>query len=214
MCFSMNVSLAAGGFLLGVGTMTVKAARRPSEIPFAAIPLLFAIQQLSEGIVWWSFAHNAPGLNVVMTQFFSFFSHVLWPAYVPLAVLLLEPPGGRSRLLKLTVIAGMGVGLYLLYSMFEYPITSRPTGGHVEYVSPHFFAAVTMTGYLLATTVSPLLSNEVVVRVFGALALISFLLAYLIFARWFISVWCFFAAILSVVVAFRFFGRKRPLTLV
>lgn len=210
----MNASLAAGGFLLGVGTMTVKAARRPSEVPFAAIPLLFAIQQLSEGLVWWSFAHDAPVLNVVMTQFFSFFSHVLWPAYVPWAVLLLEPPGGRSRLLKLTAIAGMGVGLYLLYSMFEYPITSRPTGGHVEYVSPHFFAAVTMTGYLLATTVSPLLSNEGVVRIFGALALISFLLAYLIFARWFISVWCFFAAILSVVVAFRFFGRKKSVSLV
>lgn len=210
----MTASLAAGGFLLGVGAMTVKAARRPSEIPFAAIPLLFAIQQLSEGVVWWTFDHDVPGLNVVMTQFYSFFSHVLWPAYVPLAVLLLEPPGRRSRLLKLTAIAGMGVGLYLLYSMFEYPITSRPTGGHIEYVSPHFFAALTMTGYLLATTVSPLLSNEGMVRIFGVLALISFILAYLIFARWFISVWCFFAAILSVVVALRFFGRKKPLTLV
>lgn len=210
----MTASLAAGGFLLGIGTMTVKAARRPSEIPFAAIPLLFAIQQLSEGVVWWTFDHDAPGLNFVMTQLYSFFSHVLWPAYVPLAVLLLEPPGGRNRLLKLTAIAGVGVGLYLLYSMFEYPITSRPTGGHIEYVSPHFFAALTMTGYLLATTVSPLLSNEGMVRIFGAFALISFVLAYLIFARWFISVWCFFAAILSVVVALRFFGRKKPLTLV
>jgi hypothetical protein len=209
----MTASLAAGGFLLGVGTMTVKVARRPSEIPFAAIPLLFAIQQLSEGIVWWTFAHNAPGLNVVMTQFYSFFSHVLWLVYVPLAVLLLEPPGGRSRLLKLTAIAGVGVGLYLLYSMFEYPITSRPTGGHIEYESPHFFAVATMLGYLLATTVSPLLSNEGMVRIFGALALISFMLAYLIFAKWFISVWCFFAAILSVVVALRFFGWKKPLTL-
>jgi len=210
----MTASLAAGGFLLGVGTITVKAARRTSEIPFAAIPLLFAIQQLSESIVWWTFSHEAPGLNAAMTQFYSFFSHVLWPAYVPLAVLLLEPPGGRRRLLKLTAIAGAGVGLYLLYSMFEYPITSRATGGHIEYVSPHFFAAVTMTGYLLSTTVSPLLSNEVMVRIFGALALISFMLAYLIFARWFISVWCFFAAILSVVVALRFFGRKNPLPLV
>lgn len=71
-----------------------------------------------------------------------------------------------------------------------------------------------MTGYLLAATVSPLLSNEIMVRIFGALALISFMLAYLIFARWFISVWCFFAAILSVIVALRFFGRKNPPPLV
>lgn len=209
MCFSMTASLAAGGFQLGVGTMTVRAARRASEIPFAAIPLLFAIQQLSEGIVWWTFSHDAPGLNVAMTQFYSFFSHVLWPVYVPLAVLLLEPPGWRRTILKAVTASGLVVGMYLLYSMLEYPITSRPTGGHVEYVSPHFFAAVTMTGYLLATTLSAVLSSYSAVKLFGVLALISFVFAYLIYATWFISVWCFFAAVLSVVVALRFFGQGK-----
>lgn len=204
MCFSATASLAAGGFLLGLGTMTVKAARSPSELPFAAIPLLFAIQQLSEGVVWWTFSHDAPGLNVVMIQFYSFFSHVLWPVYVPLAVLLLEPTGWRRRLLKITAVAGLAIGMYLLYSMVEYPITARVTGNHIEYVSPHFFAVVTMTGYLLATTLSPMLSSQRTVNLFGVLALISFALAYLIYATWFISVWCFFAAVLSVVVALRF----------
>ena len=209
MCFSATASLAAGGFLLGLGTMTVKAARSASELPFAAIPLLFAIQQLSEAVVWWTFSHDAPGLNVAMTQFYSFFSHVLWPVYVPLAVLLLEPPGWRRTILKAATASGLVVGLYLLYSMVEYPITSRVTGDHIEYVSPHFFAAVTMTGYLLATTLSALLSSQRTVNLFGVLALLSFVLAYLIYSTWFISVWCFFAAVLSVVVALRFFGQDK-----
>ncbi|MDE2298640.1 MAG: hypothetical protein KGK18_10785, partial [Burkholderiales bacterium] len=87
MCFSATASIAAGGFLLGVGTMTLKTARSARQVPFAAIPLLFAIQQLSEGVIWWTFSHDAPLLNGVMTHVYSFFSHVLWPVYIPLAVL-------------------------------------------------------------------------------------------------------------------------------
>ena len=51
MCFSATASFSAGAFLLGLGTLTLKSARRPRELPFAAIPLLFAIQQLSEGVI-------------------------------------------------------------------------------------------------------------------------------------------------------------------
>lgn len=208
MCFSATASFTVGAFLLGVGTMTVKASRSVRQLPFAAIPLLFALQQLSEGVVWWTLTNDAPDLNVAMTQFYSFFSHVLWPIYVPLAVLLLEPPGGRRRSLWVIVFIGIAVGTYLLYAMFEFPIASRATGGHVEYVSPHFFAAFTMIGYLLATTCSMIFSSHRTVRIFGGLALLSFAAAYLIFARWFISVWCFFAAFLSVIVALHFFGSS------
>jgi hypothetical protein len=57
-----------------------------------------------------------------------------------------------------------------------------------------------MTLYLLATTVSPILSTHRLMKVFGVLALLAFAAAYYFDATWFISVWCFFAAILSVVV--------------
>lgn len=101
---------------------------------------------------------------------------------------------------------------YLLYALVAFPIISRPTGQHIEYVSPHFFAAVTMTLYLLSTALSPLLSTHRMVVVFGALALLSFGAAYAFYATWFISVWCFFAALLSAVVYFHVsqHGRERP----
>ena len=208
MCFSATASFAAGAFLLGVGTLTLKSAHGLREIPFAAIPLLFAIQQLTEGVIWLSFRDEAPLLNAAMTHVFSFFSHVLWPIYVPIAVLLIEPPGRRRQALLAFVAAGLAVGVYLLYILAAFPVVSRPTGQHIEYVSPHFFAAVSMTLYLLSTTVSLLLSTHRTVKLFGALSLLSFGAAYYYYAVWFISVWCFFAALLSAVVYLHFVSRS------
>lgn len=202
MCFSATASFAAGAFLLGVGAMTMKAARTPRQVPFAAIPLLFAIQQLTEGVVWWTFSHDAPLLNSVMTHLYSFFSHVLWPVYVPLAVLLMEPSGWRRTALSAVVAIGAAVGAYLLYVLVAFPVVSQPVGQHIEYVSPHFFAALTMTLYLIATTTSLLLSAHLRVRVFGAASMLASAVAYAFYSRWFISVWCFFAALLSVLVFF------------
>jgi len=207
MCFSATASFSAGAVLLGLGTLTLRSASRPRELPFAAIPVLFAIQQLSEGVIWLTF-DEAPLLNAFMTHVYSFFSHVLWPIYVPIAVLLMEPSPRRRRVLLAFVAAGVAVGGYLLYVLVTYPVVSRPIGQHVEYVSPHFFAAATMTLYLLSITLSLLLSTHRTVKVFGVLALLSFVAAYVFYATWFISVWCFFAALLSAVVYLHFVLRR------
>ena len=204
MCFSAAASFSAGALLLGIGALTLKSARHRREWPFAAVPLLFAIQQLSEGVIWLTFSADAPLLNTLMTHVYSFFSHVLWPVYLPMAVLMIEPAGGRRRTLAALAVAGAAVGAYLLYILVAFPVISRPTGQHVEYDSPHFFAAEVMTLYLVSTTVSPLLSTLRSVKVFGALALLSFGAAYYFYATWFISVWCFFAALLSIVIYLRF----------
>ena len=212
MCFSATASFSAGTVLLGIGALTLRsalAARQRRALLFAAIPMLFAIQQLIEGVIWLTFTDEHPGLNAVMTHAYSFFSHVLWPVVVPLAVLLMEPAGWPRRALVAFVAAGAAVGAYLLYVLLAYPIVSRPTGQHIEYVSPHFFAAATMMLYLLSTAISPLLSTHRMVVVFGALALLSFGAAYAFYATWFISVWCFFAALLSAVV-YLHFGVRDP----
>ncbi len=204
MCFSATASFSAGALLLGMGMLTLRSAKHPREWPFATIPMLFAIQQLTEGVIWLTFNANAPLLNTVMTHVYSFFSHVLWPVYLPVAVLMIEPPGRRRGTLAALVVAGSVVGVYLLYMLVAFPVVSRPTGQHVEYYSPHFFATAVMMLYLVSTTVSPLLSTLRGVRVFGCLALLAFGAAYYFYATWFISVWCFFAASLSFVIYFHF----------
>jgi hypothetical protein len=212
MCFSATASFSAGALLLGVGTLTLRSAlatRQRWALPFAAIPMLFAVQQLIEGVIWLTFREETAWLNAVMTHVYSFFSHVLWPVYVPVTVMLMEPNGWRRRVLIAFVAAGAAVGAYLLYVLVAFPVVSKPTGQHIEYDSPHFFAAATLTLYSLSTVLSALLSSHRMVGVFGILALLSFGAAYAFYATWFISVWCFFAALLSAVVYFHFEVRRR-----
>ena len=62
MCFSATASFAAAALLLGIGTLTLKsalAAHRQADLPFAAIPMLFALQQLIEGVIWLTFSHQS-----------------------------------------------------------------------------------------------------------------------------------------------------------
>ena len=190
--------------LLGAGILTIRSARGLREVPLAAIPLLFSIQQLIEGVVWLTFSFEAPLLNTAMTYVYSFFSHVLWPVFVPVAVLLIEPPGWRRTTLWGLSAAGGVVAAYLLYTLIAFSVVSRVTGQHIEYVSPHFFAALVMSGYLLSTAISPMVSTHRWVKLFGLLALASFVAAYYFYARWFISVWCLFAALLSLVLCVHF----------
>ena len=71
------------------------------------------------------------------------------------------------------------------------------------------FAAATMTLFLVSTALSPVLSTHRLLRVFGVLALSSFAAAYAFYATWFISVWCFFAALLSAVIYIQIALRGR-----
>ena len=211
MCFSASVSFVAGTSLLVVGAVTVRKARHKAELPFAAIPLLFGVQQLIEGMIWLTFRFDAPLLNPALTFAYSLFSHVLWPLYMPFAVLLLEPVRWRRKALAAFLVAGAAAGIYLLVNLFRVPIVSAAVEGHIEYASPHFYIVPVMAGYLAGTGVSMLFSSYGIVRVFGIAALSSFVAAYAVYAKWFISVWCFFAGVLSVIVLLHFTNRISPL---
>lgn len=207
MCFSATASFTAGIALLAIGTITTRRVRRKVELPYALIPVLFGLQQLIEGALWLTFPVEAPLLNTVLTHVYSLFSHVLWPVYVPVAVLLLETTPWRRKVLIALAAAGAAVGGYLLYYLIRRPIVAQVTGAHIAYISPHFYALAAMGVYLLGTCVSSLLSSHRSVRWFGLAAFLSFVAAYAFYATWFISVWCFFAAALSVLVLLHFPAR-------
>lgn len=54
--------------------------------------------------------------------------------------------------------------------------------------------------YLTATTVAPLISEIVRMRFVGALILTSFMASKFMFSRAVISVWCYFAAVISAII--------------
>ncbi len=207
MCFSATASLTAGAALVVTGAFTVRLVQRPSEIPYALIPVLFGIQQLIEGALWLTFPDKAPWLNTFLTYAYSMFSHVLWPIYVPIAVYFLESVAWRRKALLVTATGGSLIGLYLLYNLIRLPIVATAAEGHIDYVSPHFYVPVVMVLYVLGTCVSPVLSSHRWVRWFGATAILSFVAAGAFYLTWFISVWCFFAAIMSIMVLMFFLRR-------
>ena len=207
MCFSASASFGAGSLLLAVGVVTIRKAGNKNERAYAAIPLLFSVQQLIEGVIWLSFGSGVAAFNQVLTFVYSLFSHVFWPIYVPFAALRLEPVHWRRMAFAACLVTGTAAALYLLINMFRFPIGSRAVGGHIEYASPHFYIVAVMAGYLTATCVSMLFSSHRWVRVFGLAALTSFVLSYAVYTRWLISVWCFFAAVLSAIVLIHFLNR-------
>ena len=207
MCFSPTASFTAGTALIVLGTFTVRHVRRRSELPFALIPALFGVQQLIEGALWMTFSSRDAHLNAVLTHLYSFFSHVLWPFYVPLAVLLLEPVRWRRKVLLGITVAGAAASLYLLYFLVMEPTVSRVVGHHIDYISRHFYIGAVLALYVLATCASSLFSSYLAVRWFGVATSISLVLAAIIYSAWFISVWCFFAAAISVFVLLHFYQR-------
>lgn len=200
MCFSAPASFIAGTALSAIGLVALRNTRKRTEVPFAMIPLLFGIQQLIEGVIWLTFSYDAPILKETMTYVYSVFSHVLWPIYVPLAVGIMEAVLWRKKALFVFGAAGLAVGLYLLYFIVATPMVAEVVGQHIVYDSPHFYLIPVMTVYLAATCVSCLFSSHGFVKLFGALMFLSFVAAYIIHVMALVSVWCFFAAIISLLI--------------
>jgi hypothetical protein len=211
MCFSALASFSAGGALLVIGGASARRTRRAAELPYALIPFYFGVQQLLEGALWLALAEPQPQacLSGWLTQGYSVFSQVIWPIYIPLAVVLLEPAGWRRKAMVLIAVAGVVVGLYLLWYMVQVPVVAQLSGQHIAYVFPHFHQPLATVLYLFAACVSPLLSRWPRVRWFGGLASLSLLATAYFYAQWFISTWCFFAALLSAVVWLQFAPRAR-----
>ena len=206
MCFSATASFAAGTTLSAVGALTVRKSQGKVELPLALVPILFGVQQFSEGFLWVSLRDDLPTLRLWTTYIFSMFSHVFWPAFVPLAILLIERNRRRRTSLVAFQMIGLGVGLYLLYFIVRYPVVARVEGRSIFYDSPHFFIGAVLVAYFLATCISGLFSSHRCVNVFGVLAFTLAVVAYEVSVKTFVSVWCFFAAVLSLLVYVHFSG--------
>lgn len=206
MCFSATASFAAGTALSVAGIETIKKARSKSEIPFAAIPLLFGVQQIIEGAVWLSLRSALPTLNILSTYTFILFAYVLWPILIPFSVLLLEVDARRKHILYIFQATGALVSLYLLYFIVSSEMFSQVVNKSIGYSMPMQYGAFLVTLYWLATCGSCLFSSHKIINILGFLATVSLAVAYYFYTASYVSVWCFFAAVLSGVV-YWFFRR-------
>ena len=206
-CFSANASILAGIALFGIGIVTVRRADGLAQLPYAAIPLAFGMQQLVEGYLWIILPAQSPATDTVATIYL-LFSHVLWPILVPLAVLVIEPLQARRKLLLLPTAAGAVASAYFLFALLTEPASAEIQGRHIVYHLPHRHDAFILTLYIIGTCLTPLLSSHRTVRLLGIVIVIAMIVTSIAYLQWFASVWCFFAALMSAVV-FLHFSQQR-----
>lgn len=205
MCFSAEASFSASIVLGIVGYVAVKKTQSQSELPFASIPFLFAFQQFCEGILWLSLTNTEFAfLKPISTYLFLIFAQIIWPTWIPYSIMLLENVQKRKTILLITFIIGLLLSIYLTYCFIFYDISAEISEHHIKYnlAFPHIEKYIWITGffYLVSTIVSTLVSSKMGMKLLGSCILLSSILTHLFTANYFISIWCFFAAIISVLV--------------
>lgn len=205
MCFSATASFVTGGTLSVVGVLTLNKARKKRELPFASIPALFGIQQLIEGVVWLSFSY--PFSNILATYAYAMFAYVWWPTFIPLSILLIEKNLIRKKFFTACLLIGLAVSFYFLYLIIQFPITAQVVNKSIVYNLPQNNLPIPIF-YLMAIGASLFFSSYKLVNVLGVFALLGSVLVYKFYTASFISVWCFFAAIISLIIYFYFKFKK------
>ncbi len=205
MCFSAPVSFATGAGLAAVGATSLSRAKG-KERWFALIPILFSVQQIVEGLLWVTIWRGAD--SFFLAYAFLFFAFLLWPTYIPLLIFHLEKQSVRRSVLLAFVAAGIFVSLYLFVVLATTALEIRVLERHIFYdvaLGPYGFGAAV---YAAVVTGSALFSSDRRLQWFGAILLLSGAVAWLISSATFTSVWCFFAAVLSLGIYFYF--RYQP----
>ncbi|WP_127113554.1 DUF6629 family protein [Shimia sediminis] len=206
MCFSATASFAASGVLVPLGVLALIKARQAGGryVPFAIYPLAFGIQQGFEGLVWIAMAQNDPAMLFCGSRGFLFFSHFFWPAWAPVSAWLCEPDPRRKRWIGWLSIAGVSYGamIYLPSVMWRDWNDILIVQQSLVYKTPALydypvFRAMTRVVYAAIVLGALFLSTLWPIRLFAILIALSLALTFVFYAHAFISVWCFFAAILS-----------------
>lgn len=206
MCFSPAASFTTGAILGCMGLYASAKALQKNDrfLPFAAIPLLFSLQQFIEGGVWLALLQN----NSIMTHYLSlayiFFAFFLWPFYIPFSFYYLEPDAVKKRLLKKLVLIGLVFGaiLFLPVVFDVVPLTTQLYKASIKYTTydSGYQTPFAIAIYAFFVSFTPFISSFKPAKYFGGLVFISLLITLYFYLYAFTSVWCYFAAFISLLI--------------
>ncbi|WP_158944580.1 DUF6629 family protein [Granulicella sp. S190] len=209
MCFSATANFVGSAVLGGIGVVTLTEVKHRRELLFAAMPCLFAFHQFVEGFVWLGLdgvlsptvAHNAGAAYVLYAQ-------GLLPFLLPLSVLLLEPTLKLRRLMLPFVVLGGALMLYMLWGLIAYPLQVSVQDNSIVYINVITTTTLIAILYVIATCGSLFFSGFRDLITLAWLNLVGLLVVMLVKRYAFTSVWCAYAAVVSVIIYF-FFRRSR-----
>ena len=205
MCFSATASFSAGIVLTVIGIVAIKKVQHRSQFMFAAIPLVFAVQQFSEGLLWLTLPY--PELQFVQKNtayFFLIIAQILWPIYVPVAILLVEKEKTRKKIQWVLIVFGLLASCRLAYCLLVYDANALIDCYHITYIQdyPQKLRWVTGILYVISTIAPPFFFHIKRMWMLGTTIMISYLITALFYENYLVSVWCFFASIISISVWF------------
>jgi len=219
MCFSATASFGASAVLAVAGAAAQVKAKTKPQRRFGSIPLIFAVQQLSEGLLWLSLKNSSmASWQPALTYIFLVFAMAVWPFWISFTVRLLEKDAVRRKIMNVLVAFGAIIAITVVFVLFLYPVkvmtpfcfscpgsSSPGINEHLHYEFTFPKVAKSLIGvftvlYIMATIVTPFVSSIKKMKWLGLMFLASYLFAVIFYNNYVVSVWCFFAALLSFVV--------------
>lgn len=205
MCFSTTSSFIASGVLGSIGIATLRHVREPRALLFAAVPALFAVHQFTEGLVWLGLDGRISKLALNHVSFlFMLYAQGILPLLMPTAVVLMEPPGWRRKAILVLTGVGALVCAWDLYGLVFFPsqvLVEQHSIAYRNLLTGNFWISCL---YIVATCGALLLSTHRVVMAYGALNVVALTIVQIVKEYAFASVWCFYAAIMSIIIYWQF----------
>ena len=213
MCFSAEASFAASGALAAASIAIARIPKAKPEIPLSLFPAIFSVHQFIEGILWLN--HDgviSEGYNSLAVYAFVFIAFVLWPVYVPFAAHLTESGKLRRKIMLICQLLGIYVAITLLICIVRNSVEVSVVGHSFSYkvigIPDNFLAP-----YFVSSLVPFLVSSRKQLVIFGiVLAFSSAVASMVASSTTYPSVWCFYAAILSLGLYFYFRYRAKAFT--
>jgi cytochrome bd-type quinol oxidase subunit 2 len=208
MCFSPEADFAATAIVGVVGLETLRRVHSRRELLVGALPLLFAVHQFAEAFVWLGLRGEvSAGVASAAKSIYVIYAYAVLPIIVPLGLYLIEPSRRHRRLVLPFVALGAVVGGYLLWRVTAYPVYAQEHASCIAYDTNTPTASV--VAYVIATCVPALLSSRRYLRWFGVANLAGVAIAGSIREAEFTSVWCVYAALVSVLILEHFRRQER-----
>ncbi|KAB2943564.1 MAG: hypothetical protein K8F92_08650 [Hyphomicrobium sp.] len=218
MCFSAEASFTAAAVLVPAGAVTIYRAYRTNRqyLPIAALPLLFGLQQLFEGLVWTGNALSSDSMVERYSMAYMFFSWLAWPVWVPFSTYFLEPCRRRYIYMIFAILGGMlGAMQYLPYFAHEGWLVTKFLPYAISYQGTVLFDFImqrdlTYAIYLFVVIAPLLTSSNRRAQMFGVLISMVATTTYLFFQFAYISVFCFGGALMSLYIVYMVFAEAEP----
>jgi hypothetical protein len=208
-CFSAEADFVSGAAIGVVGLATLAKVEHPREIPLAALPLALALHQVVEGFVWLDLDGGASRSTGVAVTIYLLFAWALLPVLAPLAIMLIEPPGPVRRRIAVFVVLGAVSGAYLFGAVAGGDGFAHSVGHTIQYGGAGRYADAATVLYVVATCGAPLFSGFRAIVWFGVANVVAVAGFVIVQAEGLTSLWCLWAAVVSVLVYVQFLWWRR-----